>query len=132
MPLQAGFNTKLGRSAESPVFASMFCFIIGALAMALYLPFAKDSFSWVGIKSASVYSLLGGGLAGAIFITGTMLAVPRLGMALTFGLVVAGQVVVAILLDHFKILVAEQHSINSWRLLGVALIIGGVVIVQKF
>jgi transporter family-2 protein len=61
-----------------------------------------------------------------------MLAVPRLGMAITFGLVIAGQIIIALLLDHFNILVAEPHSINYWRILGVGLIVGGVFLVQKF
>jgi transporter family-2 protein len=39
---------------------------------------------------------------------------------------------VAVLLDHFDILVAEQHTINVWRLGGIILIILGVVIVRKF
>jgi transporter family-2 protein len=41
-----------------------------------------------------------------------MLALPRIGMALTFVLVVAGQMVIAVILDHYKILVEEQHSFN--------------------
>ena len=53
-------------------------------------------------------------------------------MALTFGLVVAGQMVVAVLMDHFDVLVAEQHSMNIWRLAGITLIIIGVVVVRKF
>jgi bacterial/archaeal transporter family-2 protein len=132
LPLQAGLNTRLGKSIESPIYASMFSFIIGAITVAIYLQFTKETISWAGIKSASIYSWLGGGVTGAIFITATMLALPRIGMALTFGLVVAGQVIVAVALDHFNILVAQQHSINIWRVLGILLIMMGVFIVRKF
>jgi len=132
LPFQAGLNTRLGKSIESPVYASMFSFIVGALVVAIYLQFTKESITWEGLKSASIYSWLGGGITGAIFITATMIALPRIGMALTFGLVVAGQVIIAVLLDHYNILVAQQHSINIWRLLGIVLIIAGVVIVEKF
>jgi bacterial/archaeal transporter family-2 protein len=132
LPLQAGLNARLGKSIESPVYASMFSFIIGAIAVGIYLQFTKETISWAGVRSASVYSWIGGGITGAIFITATMIALPRIGMALTFGLVVAGQVIIAVLLDHFNILVAQQHSINIWRVLGIALIIGGVIVVRKF
>lgn len=85
-----------------------------------------------GLKSASILLLLAGGVLGAVYITVTMLALPRLGMAFTFGLVVAGQVIISVLLDHFNILVVQPHSMNTWRLLGILFIIMGVVIVQKF
>lgn len=132
LPLQAGLNTRLGKSIGSPIYASMFSFVVGALSVAIYLQFTKETLSWAALKSASVYSWLGGGVFGAIFITATMLALPRIGMALTFGLVVAGQVIIAVLLDHFNILVAQQHNVNIWRVLGIVLIIIGVVIVERF
>ena len=132
LPFQAGLNVRLGKSIDSPVYASMFSFIVGAVTVAIYLQFTKETISWAGLKSASIYSWLGGGVFGAIFITASMLAVPRIGMALTFGLVVAGQVIIAVLLDHFNVLVAQQHSINIWRVAGILLIMAGVVIVRKF
>jgi len=38
----------------------------------------------------------------------------------------------AVLLDHAGVLVEQPHSFNLWRLLGILLIIGGVIIVRKF
>jgi transporter family-2 protein len=132
LPIQAGLNTRLGKFSESPLYASFLSFLVGAIIVAICLPFTKESVSWMGLKSAPVSVWIGGGVTGAIFITATMLAVPRLGMALTFGLVVAGQVVMAVLLDQFNIMVAEQHPVNIWRILGIVLIVGGTVLVQKF
>lgn len=132
LPLQGGLNAKLAKSISSPIYASMICFIVGALAMAIYVPFTKETFSWQLLKGSDVTAVLGGGLIGAVFITASMMALPRLGMALTFGLVVAGQVIISVLLDHFNILVAEQHPVNLWRGLGILLIIAGVAVVEKF
>lgn len=132
LPLQTGFNSKLGKSVQSPLYASMICFVVGAFAMALYIPFTKETITWAGLKSASLFSWIGGGLLGACYITATMLALPRIGMAVTFGLVVAGQVFIAVILDHYGVMVAQQHSFNIWRFLGIVLIIAGVIIVQKF
>jgi len=132
LPMQAGLNARLGKSIDSPIYASMFSFIVGALTVAIYLQFTKETVTMAGLKSASVYSWLGGGVFGAIFITATMLALPRLGMALTFGLIIAGQVINATLLDHYSILVSEPHHFNIWRFLGIVLIMAGVVIVRKF
>jgi transporter family-2 protein len=71
-------------------------------------------------------------LLGAFYVTAIVLAFPRIGPALTFGLVIAGQMAISVLLDHFNILVAQQHPINLWRGLGVALIITGVMLIRRF
>lgn len=132
LPFQAGLNAKLGKSLESPAYASIVCFAIGALAMLLYIPFSRDSMSIAGAKSASLVSILGGGIAGAVFITATMLALPRIGIATTMGLVVGGQIIAAVLLDHFGIFMTQPHHFNGFRLIGILCIIIGVAIVQRF
>jgi len=131
LPMQAGLNSRLGKSIESPVYASMISFITGAFAVLIYILITKQHISWAGLKTAPAYTWIAGAL-GAFYVTTVILAFPRIGPALTFGLVVLGQMVIAVLLDHFNIIVANQHSINIWRILGVILIVGGVIIIRKF
>jgi transporter family-2 protein len=131
LPIQAGLNTRLGRSLESPVYASMISFIVGVFIVLIYALITKQHVEWSGVKDAPAYSWLGGAL-GAFYVTVIILAFPKIGPALTFGLVVAGQMVISILLDHFNILVAQQHSINVWRIAGVLMIVIGVIIIRKY
>ncbi|RYY12945.1 MAG: DMT family transporter [Chitinophagaceae bacterium] len=131
LPIQAGVNIRLGKSIDSAVYASMLSFIVGVLSMLLYIILVREQVSWAGIKTAPAYAWLGG-ILGAFYVTATMFAFARLGPALTFGLVVAGQMVIAVLFDHFNIMVAQQHSINIWRVLGVMLVVAGVVVIRKF
>jgi len=131
LPIQAGLNTRLGKSIENPVYASMISFIVGVFSMLIYILFTNQHVAWTGIKTAPAYAWVGGAL-GAFYVTAIILAFRKIGPALTFGLVVAGQMVIAVLLDHFNILVAQQHSINVWRIVGVLMIVGGVIIIRKF
>lgn len=131
LPLQAGLNTRMGKAIESPVHASMISFVVGSLVVLFYAILTRQHVSWAGLKDAPAHVWTAGAL-GAFYVTVVVLAFPRIGPALTFGLVVAGQMIMAIVLDHFNVLVREQHSINFWRIIGVALIIAGVVIVRKF
>jgi bacterial/archaeal transporter family-2 protein len=131
LPIQAGLNTRLGKSIESPVYASMISFVVGALAVLLYIILTKQHVVWQGLKMAPVYVWIAGAL-GAFYVTVIVLAFPRIGPALTFGLVVAGQMTIAVVLDHFNILTAQQHSINWWRILGMLMIVVGVVVIRKF
>ena len=131
LPIQAGLNTRLGKAIENPVYASMISFIVGALALGCYILLTKQSVSWAGLRSAPASVWLGG-ILGAFYVTAIILSFPRIGPALTFGLVILGQMMISILLDHFNLLVTQQHSINWQRLVGIALIIAGVFIVRKF
>lgn len=87
--------------------------------------------SWAGVREAPAHVWLGG-LLGAFYVTVIILAFPKLGPGLTFGLVVAGQMIISILLEHFNILVAQQNSMSFMKLLGVMLVVAGVIIIRKF
>jgi transporter family-2 protein len=131
LPIQAGLNNKMGKALSSPIYASMISLMVGAMAVAFYILLTRQTGNWSGLKTVPGYVWISGGL-GAFYVTSVILAFPQIGPALTFGLIVAGQMLISILLDHFNILVAAPHPINVWRILGLALIVGGVVIIRKF
>jgi bacterial/archaeal transporter family-2 protein len=47
-------------------------------------------------------------------------------------LLIAGQLLVAVVLEHFNVLVAEPHPISLFRLAGVALVLAGVAMIRIF
>ncbi|MPR35808.1 DMT family transporter [Salmonirosea aquatica] len=131
LPIQAGLNTRLGKAAGSPVYASMFSFVVGAIGLIIYILLTRQSISWSGVREAPGYVWIGG-LLGAFYVTVIILAFPKLGPGLTFGLVVAGQMILSVVLEHNNILVAQQNPINAMKILGIALVIAGVIIIRKF
>jgi transporter family-2 protein len=131
LPLQGAINAKLGKTLDSTVGASLISFVAGTIAIVIYSLITRQHLSWTALKTISPYMLLGG-IFGAFYITVTILAFPKIGPALTFGLIVAGQMIISVILDHFNLLVLQQHSINIWRILGVVLIIAGVLLIRKF
>jgi transporter family-2 protein len=131
LPIQGGLNSRLGKTIESPVHASLISFVVGAITIALYCFTTRQHVLWTGLKTAPAYLWLGG-ILGAFYVTAITLAFSRIGPALTFGLVVAGQMIMSVLLDHFNVLVVQPQAVNIWKILGIALIISGVVIIRKF
>lgn len=131
IPMQGGVNALLGKSIKSPMYASFFSFTIGTFLLFLYVIITKQTVSLQGVKSAPWYAWFGG-LLGAYCLTAILLSFPRLGPGLTFGLLVAGQMVVSVLLEHYGILVAESHPINFFRVFGIVLIVSGVVLIRSF
>ena len=131
LPIQAGLNTRLGKATGNAVYASLISFAVGALALIIYIILTRQQGTLTNAKTAPLVDWIGG-IIGAFYVTVTILAFPKIGPAMMFGLVVAGQMIMSVVLDHTNTLVAEQHSFNAYRLLGIALIIGGVVILRKF
>ena len=130
LPIQGGLNSRLGKTIESPVHASLISFVVGAISIALYCLITRQHVLWTGLKTAPAYLWLGG-ILGAFYVTAIILAFPRIGPALTFGLVVAGQMIMSVLLDHFNILVVQPQPVNIWKVLGIVFIISGVIIIRK-
>ncbi|HOY15229.1 MAG TPA: DMT family transporter [Saprospiraceae bacterium] len=131
LPIQAGLNSRLGKNIESPVFASFFSFLVGSIGLVTYILLTKQTISIPGLKETPWQVWLGG-LLGAFYVTVIILAFPKLGPGLTFGLVVAGQMIFSILLEHYNIMVAQQNPINLMKVLGVVLVVAGVVIIRNY
>lgn len=130
LPIQAGLNTKLGKAAENPVYAALFSFIVGTIVLGAYVLATRQPISVEGIKNAPSY--LGvGGILGAFYVTVIVLIFPKLGPGLSFGLIVAGQMLASLFLEHYHILVAQQNSISLAKITGVGLIILGVILLRK-
>lgn len=131
LPMQGSMNSKLAKAGENPVYASMISFTIGVLALVTYILLTSQNVSWKGLKDAPSYSWLGGVL-GAFYVTVIIFAFPKIGPGLTFGLVVAGQLITSMVMEHFQIMGTPHQPISLGRIVGVLLIIIGVVAVKKF
>jgi transporter family-2 protein len=72
-----------------------------------------------------------GGAVGAGYVASTVAAAPRLGALNLFAAVIFGQLVCAVLLDHFGVLYRE-HQLSAGRAAGVVLLAAGVGLVRFF
>lgn len=131
LPVQAGLNSRLGKMADSAVHASLFSFVSGMVALILYILVTRQSVSWAGVREAPSYVWVAG-IMGAFYVTIIILAFPKLGPGVTFGLVVAGQMIMSVVMEHNDIFVAQHNPINGMKILGIILIIAGVFVIRKY
>lgn len=132
MPTQAAINNKMAAFVDSPVLAAFISFFVGTVALFIYIVISGTPLgSLTDAKNAPPIAWVGG-LLGAFFVAAAVTLVPRLGVAMTFSLIIAGQMLVTIFLDHFGFLGIEVRPVSWTRIAGILLITGGVVLIRRF
>jgi bacterial/archaeal transporter family-2 protein len=132
LPVQFGINAQLATWLDSPVRAAFVSFVTGTiiLAIAAALVF-KPLPSLNRLGHAPWWVWLGGAL-GAFYVAGSIVSAPRLGAAALIAAVVAGQSIASVVVDHFGWVGFEPKHVSPGRLVGIALVGAGVVLVRLF
>lgn len=132
VPVQAGLNVKLGKSVDSPIFASFVSFVIGAASLLIYLLVTKFDFGSVSQTKSVPYFVWTSGLLGAFFVTAIIILSPKLGAAPTLSIMIVAQLLLSLVFDHFGLLGFSIHQINWQKLVGTVLLLVGVFMIEKF
>lgn len=131
VPLQSAVNNQLkGVIGGSTLLAALLSFSIGTLTLALIALLSGQK--WAGLANLGNASwwMLTGGLMGALFVFGTTLLAPKIGVAAMVSLIISGQIIASLLFDRFGILGLPVREIGSLRILGAVLIAAGVLLVN--
>ncbi|MEZ0496600.1 DMT family transporter [Sphingomonas sp. IW22] len=127
--VQTPTNAALGRTVGSVTLAALVSFSVGTvILLAAWLLADRTPLSQ--LKGARAWMLLGGAY-GAYFVAAVAFAVPRLGLASMLTIVIASQLIAALVIDHFGLLGLPRAPIGIGKVIGVLLVLGGVVLVRR-
>ena len=132
LPVQAALNAQLGSTVKHPVFAAFASFAVGTIALLVYLLVVGFDFKTAGLAREAPGSVWLAGVLGAFYVSAMIILAPKLGTALTFSLIVLGQMSASLVLDHFGLLGLPVQSISWPRLTGACCLVLGVVLIRKF
>jgi bacterial/archaeal transporter family-2 protein len=133
LSIQGPVNARLRLALESPVFAATISFLSGSLVLLCIM--ATGAFGGAGtgprgFQSAPLWAYLGGVL-GVGFVFGSIIAVPTVGVVVTLSAAILGQMLGSFLVDTFGWFGVNKIPFDPLRLLGVALLLIGVLLVQR-
>jgi transporter family-2 protein len=127
---QAPVNSRLGREIGS-VQAATFSFVVGAVALALAASlFYGGLGSFQNVGKAPSWALIGG-LLGAVYVTVAILTVQKLGVSGLTATVICGQLAAAVVIDRFGLLGIAKQPIGLSRIIGLALLVLGMLLVVR-
>lgn len=129
--LQGAINSQLGKELSHPLQAAFISFLAGTLVLALALAFSKFGFPTFGQLTSVHPKLLIGGVFGAIFVTTTILFIPKIGVANVLIAAVTGQMLLSLILDHFGMFGLNKQPATIARISGVMFVVLGLYLVNK-
>lgn len=130
LSIQVGVNNTLKNGlGNAPLWAAFVSFFVGACSLFLAglvsrapLPTRIDVPVWAWL----------GGVLGGTYVVLSVVSVNKIGAATFTGCVVAGQILAALVIDHFGWLQVPQHPLSIGRVAGVLLLGLGVYLVRRF
>jgi transporter family-2 protein len=127
--LQPSINGRLAQRIGT-VESSCISFAVGTLALFAIVLIGGRLGNLRGISDARWWELTGGFL-GAIFVTLTIVIVPRIGTASAMAAAIAGQLIAGLLLDQYGFFGFRTIALDGKRALGVTLLMFGAGLVFR-
>ncbi|WP_157962009.1 DMT family transporter [Acuticoccus kandeliae] len=130
--IQPAMNSVLARAVHSPIGASAISVFVAFLSAIVLFAFMgrHADFSRAALTSVPWWIYLAG-TVGAIFVAGGVTIAPVIGALLFFVCVVGGQLVGAMIADHFGAFGLQMRPMTMMRLLGLAMVLAGAILVQR-
>jgi bacterial/archaeal transporter family-2 protein len=131
LPFQAGINAVLAGYVGSPIRAALVSFAVGTIALLLLALAVARGWGSQEVGGAPWWVWVGG-LLGAFYVAGSIVVAPKLGAVTLVAVILAGQTVASLLVDHFGWVGFPEHEITPGRVLGVLLVAAGVALVRLY
>lgn len=123
-PLASMISQRLG------TFESVFIVHVGGAVIALIPLLFYGGGKLSQWRSVPWYAL-GAGIFGLVVIGAISYMIPKVGVAASITTIVAGQLLVGLILDHFGLLGASVRALDITRILGIAVVLLGVWLTVK-
>ena len=123
-PLASMMSQRLG------VFESIFIVHIGGAVFSLIPLLIYGGGKLAQWRSIPWYALCAG-IFGLVVISAISYTIPRVGVAAAITTIIAGQLLVSMVLDHYGLLGASQRSMDATRVVGLAVVLAGVWLTVK-
>ena len=128
--VQALANSRLRLALGTPVWAAIAQFVVGLAALvAIAVLTRQPAPIMAGLSRMPWWGWIGGAV-GALFIVVSIVLTPRLGTALTLATITVGQLLAALVLDHYGLLGAPVVRLSMPRVLGAACLLAGIALMR--
>ena len=131
LTLQMAWNARLRTATGSPILTTIISVVITLVALApLWISGMGGRGTVPAFNSLPKWAWFGG-VCAIFYLVASLIAIPKIGAAAVISLVIAGQMVAALILDSTGGFGVTQISLSLSRVLGTALLLAGVILIQR-
>ncbi len=131
MTIQSGINAQLQSHLNQPLLTAFLSFLGGLILLGVILLVVRKPLPLVADFREIKWYYYTGGLLGAFVVYAVIISVHKIGAANMFVVIVAGQLITAVIMDHFSMLGLKENPVTLQKLLGILLVIAGAWLVNK-
>lgn len=131
LAVQVGLNATMRAYSGSPITAAFVNFGVGTALLAIAVAFGRGGFSGLAAATAAPWWIWCAGMLGCVYVIAAAAFGPMIGGATFLALIVAGQMVTALALDHYGLLGFPVRPLDAWRAGGALLVIAGMIILAR-
>jgi bacterial/archaeal transporter family-2 protein len=129
---QTGSNARLKEALGHPLPSVIVNYIVGIFCVGIYSAASRIPIPGIAQAGTAPWWAWIGGLFGAIYGVAAVFLAHPLGAATLTALVVTGQLVCSVVLDHFGWIGFDVHPAGWGRITGCALMVTGLLLIAKF
>jgi transporter family-2 protein len=131
LALQVGMAATMKGHVGSPMAAALVNFAVGTVFLFIAVAFGRGSLAGLAQIGAAPWWAWCAGILGGLYITSSAAFGPALGGATFLALIVAGQMVAALALDHCGLMGFPGRPLDAMRAAGALLVIAGMFILAR-
>ncbi len=131
LALQVGMAATMKGHVGSPLAAALVNFAVGTVFLFIAVAFGRGSLSGLAQIGAAPWWAWCAGILGGLYITSSAAFGPALGGATFLALIVAGQMVAALALDHYGLMGFPGRPLDTLRAGGALLVIAGMFLLAR-
>lgn len=131
IPIQAATNAAFSKSIGNPITTGIMVFVVGFFSMLIVSVTMRGSVPTMQQLSAAPWYGYAGGVIVATYVAMITILVPHIGVGTAIALIVTGQIICAVIIDHFGLFNVQVRPIDLSRFTGILLMIAGIYLVMK-
>lgn len=131
LALQVGMAGTMRGHVGSPMAAALVNFAVGTMFLVVAVALGRGSLAGIAQAGAAPWWAWCAGILGGLYITASAALGATLGGATFIALIVAGQMIAALALDHYGLLGFPVRPLDAWRIGGALLVIAGMALLAR-
>ncbi|SFE30830.1 DMT family transporter [Thermophagus xiamenensis] len=131
LSIQGSINAQLSSFLRHPLQASLTNFVVGTIVLIMLNVILRTTMPTVNELRMVPWHLFLGGVIGAMFVTSVVLLIPKIGVTTMLAASIAGQLIVATVIDHFGYFNVAIHPVSLSRIAGIIMLIIGIFLIQR-